>query len=265
LKEDGPGATELYRCDALVRHLWQNIDLSDSEKALEFFHDDVVYEDLIYEKPFVGKEAVKKFLQSSRDNAPDGIQFVLDDVSDGEDACGFTWHLELEINGQTKNITKGISFYRLDPKDRRIIYVSDAPESLIKLGSIGLKLANFAFNLAKKFPSEKVISEGFEKVGFVGGQGVRVKWGVLQEKIAEGEALPSEAERERRRAKATEDLVNIDESERARRMVAGGTGMAFTTVLAFVLASQPWYVRYFGVSPFLGLSLGFLVSGQSGL
>ena len=113
LKEVQPPATELYRCDDLVRHLWQSIDLSDSEKALEFFHDDVVYEDLIYEEPFVGKAAVKKFLQSSRDNAPDGLRFVLDDVSDGEDACGFTWHLELEINGQTKNITKGISFYRL--------------------------------------------------------------------------------------------------------------------------------------------------------
>ena len=105
--------TKLYRCDDVVRHLWQNIDLTNSEKALEFFHEDVVYEDLIYSKPFVGKEEVKGFLQSSRDNAPEGLQFVLDDVSDGENACGFTWHLELEINGQTRNITKGISFYRL--------------------------------------------------------------------------------------------------------------------------------------------------------
>jgi len=258
--------TKLYRCDDVVRHLWQNIDLTNSEKALEFFHEDVVYEDLIYSKPFVGKEEVKGFLQSSRDNAPEGLQFVLDDVSDGENACGFTWHLELEINGQTRNITKGISFYRLDPKDRRIIYVSDAPESLIKLGSIGLKLANFAFNMAKKLKvPEDVVSEGFEKVGFVGGKGVRVKWGVLQEKIADNEILPEESERERRREQAAKDLVNIDQEERNRRLIAGGTGMVFTTALAFICASQPWYVRYFGVSPFLGLSLGFLVSGQSGL
>ena len=112
----------LYRCDDIVRHLWQNIDLTNSEDALEYFHDDVVYEDLIYEKPFVGKEEVRTFLQSSRENAPEGLRFVLDDVSDGEDACGFTWHLELEINGKSQNITKGISFYRVDTEDRRIIY-----------------------------------------------------------------------------------------------------------------------------------------------
>merc|ERR1711937_1008726 len=158
----------LYRCDDIVRHLWQNIDLTNSEDALEYFHDDVVYEDLIYEKPFVGKEEVRTFLQSSRENAPEGLRFVLDDVSDGEDACGFTWHLELEINGKSQNITRSIS----------------------------LKLANLAFNFAKKVSlPEDVVKEGFEKVGFVGGSGTRVKWGVLQEKIAEDEVLPDEIER----------------------------------------------------------------------
>jgi len=256
----------LYRCDDIVRHLWQNIDLTNSEDALEYFHDDVVYEDLIYEKPFVGKEEVRTFLQSSRENAPEGLRFVLDDVSDGEDACGFTWHLELEINGKSQNITKGISFYRVDTEDRRIIYVTDAPESFIKLGSIGLKLANLAFNFAKKVSlPEDVVKEGFEKVGFVGGSGTRVNWGVLQEKIAEDEVLPDEIERISRREEAAKSLVNIDQLERNRRLIAGSAGMAVTTVLAFLLAGQPWYVRYFGVSPFLGLSLGFLVSGQQGL
>ena len=60
--------------------------------------------------------------------------------------------------------------YRLDPTDRRIIYVRDAPESFIKFGSVGLKLANLAFKAAKlakglSLPEEK-IREGFEMVGF---------------------------------------------------------------------------------------------------
>ena len=99
----------------------------------------------------------------------------------------------------------------------------------------------------------------------VGGKGVRVKWGVLQEKIPDSEALPDEAERERRRQEAGESLVNIDKEERKRRLVAGGVGMAITAVAGVLLAPQPWYMRYIGFSPLLGLSLGFLVSGQSGL
>ena len=259
----------LYRCDDIVRHLWENIDLDNSEEALAFFHDDVVYSDLIYEEPFVGKEAVAKFLNASRANAPEGLRFVLDDVSDGEDACGFTWHLELEINGENRKITKGLSLYRVDPNDRRIISVTDAPESFIKIGSAGLKIANLAFKAAKFAKSlsvdRSVIREGFEKVGFVGGTGTRVKWGVLRVPIGEDEVFPGEEASERRRAEAATELVNIDGEERARRYLAGGVGMVITSVLAFLLAGQPWYVRYFGVSPLLGLSLGFLVSGQQGL
>jgi len=257
----------LYRCDDIVRHLWENIDLNNSEAALEFFHDDVVYEDLIYSKPFTGKAEVRNFLQQSRDNAPPGLRFVLDDVSDGEDACGFTWHLEIDVNGEAKKITKGISFYRVDPDDRRIIYVTDAPESFIKVGSIGLKVANFAFELSKRLtPPEGVIAEGFEKVGFVGGQGTRVKWGVLQEKIDPAtEAMPDVFESLKLREEAARDLVNIDAAERQRRLLAGSAGLAFTAALGVLCATQPWYVRYFAVSPFLGLSLGFLVSGQQGL
>ncbi len=82
-----------------------------------------MYEDLIYSEPFQGKAAVRAFLRQSRENAPPGLRFVLDDVSDGEDACGLTWHLEIDVGGEAKKITKGISFYRVDPTDRRIMYV----------------------------------------------------------------------------------------------------------------------------------------------
>ena len=68
----------------------------------------------------------------------------------------------------------------------------------------------------RKTVDKDIIAEGFEKVGFVGGEGVRVKWGVLREKIGEDEELPSVFEQIRLREEAAEDLVNIDMTERNR-------------------------------------------------
>ncbi|QDZ19884.1 hypothetical protein HOP50_03g24010 [Chloropicon primus] len=97
--------------------------------------------------------------------------------------------------------------------------------------------------LGSLLPSQAQISEGFEKVGFVGGQGTRVKWGVLREKIPEGEALPNPEDREKRRREAAENLVNIDQEERSRRLLAGSLGMVVTTALAFLCTGQPFLVR----------------------
>lgn len=276
--EDNPtfSVPEIKRADELVRYLWTEIDLDDSEAALPYFDDDVVYEDLIYGEPFEGKAAVADFLRKTRAAAPKGLKFVLDDISDGAEACGFTWHIELPDG---KSIAKGLSFYRVNPANGKIVYVRDAPEAMLKLGGLGLKLADVALKVtggggdgssttttsSDASSVDDVIKEGFEKVGFRGGEGVRVKWGIIQEKIPETEALPSEEEQAARRARAAADLVNIDGAERRRRATAGLGGLALTTIVAFALQHDPWYVRYFGFSTAFGLSAGFLLSGATGL
>ncbi len=88
----------------------------------------------------------------------------------------------------------------------------------------------------------------------------------MREKIDPArEPIPDALASLKLREEAARDLVNIDGAERQRRLLAGSVGLAATAALGFLCATQPWYVRYFAVSPLLGLSLGFLVSGQQGL
>mmetsp|Transcript_6433 Transcript_6433/g.23868 ORF Transcript_6433/g.23868 Transcript_6433/m.23868 type:complete len:165 (-) Transcript_6433:1156-1650(-) len=139
----GPSAEpqRFDRCDELVKFLWTEIDMTDYEVSLQYFAEDVVYEDMIYSKPFVGKEAVRKFLKTSAENAPEGFKFVVDEISDGQRACGFTWHCEIEGLPNNPQVARGLSFYRMN-SEGLIEYVRDIPEPSLKLGSFGLILAN---------------------------------------------------------------------------------------------------------------------------
>lgn len=58
----------------------------------------------------------------------------------GIDSTCFTWEVVLE--GSTDTI-KGLSFYELDPKTRKIVYIRDVPESAIKPPLLGTLARNF--------------------------------------------------------------------------------------------------------------------------
>mmetsp|Transcript_20887 Transcript_20887/g.52823 ORF Transcript_20887/g.52823 Transcript_20887/m.52823 type:complete len:119 (+) Transcript_20887:1239-1595(+) len=79
-----------------------------------------------YEKPFVGKAAVEGFL--ARFQAIQGVTFKLEEVSDGSQAVGFTY--TIEIRGQPRGI-RGATFYEVD-RDGKVNYVRDVPESATK-------------------------------------------------------------------------------------------------------------------------------------
>ena len=90
--------------------------------ALELFADDIRYEDFNYPEPFLGKPAVKDFVEAF--DIP-GIDFVPLEISGGDlggDACCFTWIVK--VNGNDG--PKGISFYESDASGK-ISYIRDIP------------------------------------------------------------------------------------------------------------------------------------------
>lgn len=109
---------------SIVKYLYGDVQKSGGD-AVRFYAEDVVYEDMNYEVPFVGKKAVDGFL--ARFQNIQGVTFNLEEVSDGEEAVGFTY--TIQIAGQPRGI-RGITFYKV--KDGKVCYVRDVPESATK-------------------------------------------------------------------------------------------------------------------------------------
>lgn len=114
----------------LVQYLWIEAQGQDKGEFLGLTADDMVYEDLNYDKPFYGKQEIAKFLDEF--NFP-GINFVPEKVSDGIEACCFTWRVELAGVSQA---TRGISFYQLNSR-KELSYLRDIPEPVIKPPPLG--------------------------------------------------------------------------------------------------------------------------------
>ena len=67
----------------VVKYLYGDVQQTGGD-AVQFYAEDVVYEDMNYETPFVGKSAVEGFLNRFQDI--EGVTFVLEEVSDGDQA-----------------------------------------------------------------------------------------------------------------------------------------------------------------------------------
>lgn len=124
-----PAAEEVQEtprtASSIVRLLYGQVQKTGGD-AVRFFADNVVYEDMNYETPFVGKPAVADFLGRFQDIQ--GVTFNLQEVSDGDQAVGFTY--TINIAGQPRGI-KGITFYEVD-REGKVCYVRDIPESASK-------------------------------------------------------------------------------------------------------------------------------------
>mmetsp|Transcript_39142 Transcript_39142/g.83822 ORF Transcript_39142/g.83822 Transcript_39142/m.83822 type:complete len:205 (-) Transcript_39142:3-617(-) len=89
----------------------------------------------------VGIEAVGELFRASCDSIPRGMDFVVDEVTDGGAGAlsvGVAWHVE--INGLPFPNTRGCSLYRLDPKSRKLVYARDVVESPLKPGEAAFGL-----------------------------------------------------------------------------------------------------------------------------
>lgn len=97
-------------------------------------------------------------------------------------------------------------------------------------------------------------------------EGKSIQYGVLQSDVNPS-TIPSDKERKERVAKATKDLVNIDDLERGRRKTIGLVGSALSSaVYAGMIYFQVGLIpRLAGLYLPVAFSIGFLQSANKGL
>lgn len=63
---------------------YENYNNKDIDGVLQLIAEDVVYEDLIYQEPFRGRDAVKAYFDKIERLVPKDIKFVVEDITDGD-------------------------------------------------------------------------------------------------------------------------------------------------------------------------------------
>uniref|UniRef100_A0A7N0U7B7 SnoaL-like domain-containing protein n=1 Tax=Kalanchoe fedtschenkoi TaxID=63787 RepID=A0A7N0U7B7_KALFE len=124
----------------VVRQFYSGVNNRNLSSVVDLIARDCVYEDLVFPKPFVGREAILEFFDKFMNTISKDLQFAIDDISEEDSsAIGVTWHLEWK--GKEFPFSKGCSFYRLDVIDgkRQIIYGRDVVEPFIKPGDAALR------------------------------------------------------------------------------------------------------------------------------
>ncbi|KXZ47377.1 hypothetical protein GPECTOR_36g98 [Gonium pectorale] len=134
--------------DVIVRY-YQAYNAGDLEAISSLLAPDVSYHDMIYEEPFEGREEVLKYLRKVRRTVPPDLQFVIEDVTDGDPrAVGITWHVECG-DGVAFPFSRGASFYTLNEQGQ-ILRARDLVESAVKPGGSALKLLGALTPLIRK-------------------------------------------------------------------------------------------------------------------
>ncbi|CAA2984617.1 Polyketide cyclase -like domain [Olea europaea subsp. europaea] len=147
-------ATGIESASSVVRKFYQGINRRDLASVEPLIANNCVYEDLVFPRPFVGREAIVEFFKKFIDSISTDLQFAIDDISEEDtSAIGVTWHLEW--NGKTFPFSKGCSFYRLEVINgqRQIVYGRDSVEPAIKPGETALVAIRGVAWLLQKFPN----------------------------------------------------------------------------------------------------------------
>lgn len=115
------------KCTEIVDYIWNRAYPKDApvDESIRFFSPKIVYQDFNYPVPIVGLENVETFCRDWGDFP--GIEFVINDLSEGDTGCVFTW--KVKVNGEEG--PQGISFYQTDGQGK-IIYIRDTPAPSIR-------------------------------------------------------------------------------------------------------------------------------------
>jgi hypothetical protein len=96
----------------VVRAFYDGVNRRDLAAVEPLIAECCVYEDLVFPRPFVGRERIIGFFGEFMGTISPDLQFVIDDISaDDSAAVGVTWHLEWR--GRPFPFSRGCSFYRL--------------------------------------------------------------------------------------------------------------------------------------------------------
>ncbi len=139
----------------VVRAFYTAVNAKNIDNALQYIADDILYEDFTYPDPKVGKGAVQAFLQDVCALVPDGLDYIVDDITSGDDSkVGVVWHVELD--GKPFPNARGCSFYKINSQGK-ICYARDIVESPIKAGDVALQAIGTLAPLVKQFGSNPTI------------------------------------------------------------------------------------------------------------
>nr|CAB3472630.1 unnamed protein product [Digitaria exilis] len=96
----------------VVREFYDGVNRRDLAAVGPLIAEGCVYEDLVFPRPFVGRDQIIGFFGEFMGTISPDLQFVIDDISaDDSAAVGVTWHLEWR--GRPFPFSRGCSFYRL--------------------------------------------------------------------------------------------------------------------------------------------------------
>jgi len=114
-------------CSEIVDYIWNRAYPNDADvdESIKFYSPDIVYQDFNYPEPIRGLADVERFAREWGDFP--GIEFCIQDLTEGDVACCFTWRVK--VNG--KEGPQGISYYETDG-DGKIVYIRDTPSPTLK-------------------------------------------------------------------------------------------------------------------------------------
>jgi hypothetical protein len=86
------------KCSDIVDYIWNRAYPKDAPigEAIKFYSDKIIYQDFNYPEPIVGGVDVENFSREWRELP--GIEFRIQDLSEGDIACCFTWRVQ--VNGK---------------------------------------------------------------------------------------------------------------------------------------------------------------------
>ncbi|CAL0311379.1 unnamed protein product [Lupinus luteus] len=137
----------------VVRNFYAKINARDVDSVQYLISDNCVYEDLVFPRPFLGRQEILEFFKKFTNATSRDLQFVIDDLSTQDSSSvGVIWHLEWK--GKPFPFSKGCSFYRLEVINgkRQIVYARDSVEPAIKPGDAALAAIRSVTWLLQQFP-----------------------------------------------------------------------------------------------------------------
>lgn len=141
-----------------IRAMYDAINRRDLDGAIATIDDNCTYEDFNFSKPFVGKDAIYQLFKDSCENIPDGLLFVIDDITQSAPktvggSVGLMWHVELD--GIPFPNGRGVSFYRLSDSTGKVIRARDVVEPPVKPGKVAFSMMRLASPLVRRLLKSK--------------------------------------------------------------------------------------------------------------